>query len=156
MNFAIWGAPMSRLEARRFLADDAATSAYGAELAAQLTAGALVTLTGDLGAGKTALARAIIRTLLADPGLEVPSPSFALVQPYAGNGWTVLHADLYRLGDTAEIAELGLFDDPDAIIIIEWAERDPRLIAAATCAITLTLPIGGGRLATLSAPARIR
>ena len=147
---------MSRPEARRFLADDAATAAFGAELARQLTPGALVTLTGDLGAGKTALARAIIRTLLADPGLEVPSPSFALVQPYQGNGRTVLHADLYRLGAPGEIAELGLFDDPDAIIIIEWPERDPRLIAMATCAITLTFPSGGGRLATLSAPAQIR
>ncbi|MDB5507472.1 MAG: tsaE [Devosia sp.] len=144
------------MEATRFLADDAATATYGAELAAQLTPGALVTLSGDLGAGKTALARAIIRTLLADPELDVPSPSFALVQPYDGNGRMVLHADLYRLGDTAEIAELGLFDDPDAIVIIEWAERDPRLVAMATYVITLTLPAGGGRLATLSAANGIR
>ena len=67
---------------RRLLADDAATAALGAQPRRVLRPGDLVLLEGDLGAGKTALARAIIRTLAGDPRLDVPSPSFALVQPY--------------------------------------------------------------------------
>jgi len=67
---------------RIFLADDAATAVLGAELAAVLTPGALVLLSGGLGAGKTALARAMVRTLTGDPRMDVPSPSFPLVQPY--------------------------------------------------------------------------
>src|SRR5690606_1914607 len=76
------------------LADDAATAALGARLARVLTPGDRVVLAGGLGAGKTALARAIIRSLMGDPELDVPSPTFALVQPYEGRGLHVLHADL--------------------------------------------------------------
>ena len=79
---------------RIFLADDAATAALGAELAAELKPGALVLLSGGLGAGKTALARAIVRSLAGDPALDVPSPSVALGQPYEANGVPLLHPDL--------------------------------------------------------------
>src|SRR5882724_7697700 len=95
---------------RIFLSDDDATAALGARLATEVRAGDLVLLEGGLGAGKTALARAMIRTLLADAALEVPSPSFALVQPYEARGVPVLHADLYRLRSEREVDELGLFD----------------------------------------------
>lgn len=135
------------------LADDAATEALGAELAATLRPGDLVILEGDLGAGKTALARAIIRALADDPTLEVPSPTFALVQPYQTTKGPVLHADLYRLGDPREVDELGLLDNPDAIVLVEWAERSPEIIAAATLAVTLAIPPGGeGRRVTISRP----
>src|SRR5262245_31939427 len=100
---------------RIFLADDAATAALGIALAAELTPGALVLLSGGLGAGKTALARAMVRALAGDPAMDVPSPSFALVQPYEAQGATLIHADLYRLRDPREIDELGLFDRSDAI-----------------------------------------
>ena len=134
----------------RLLADDQATAAFGAELAARLQPGDLVILEGDLGAGKTALARAIIRTLADDPALEVPSPTFALVQPYQTPKGPVLHADLYRLGDPREVDELGLLDNSDAIVLIEWAERSPEIVEAATLAVHLEIPPGGaGRLVRL-------
>ncbi|MHA6689694.1 tRNA (adenosine(37)-N6)-threonylcarbamoyltransferase complex ATPase subunit type 1 TsaE [Devosia sp. A449] len=127
----------------RLLADDAATAALGAALAAMLAPGDLVVLNGDLGAGKTALARAIIRHLAGDPALDVPSPTFALVQPYDTAKGPVLHADLYRLGDPREVDELGLLDNPDAIVLVEWAERAPELVAAATLVVELAIPPGG-------------
>lgn len=134
-----------------FLPDDAATAALGAELAAQLTPGDLVILEGDLGAGKTALARAIIRALAGDEKLDVPSPTFALVQPYDTPRGSVLHADLYRLGDPREVDELGLLDNPDAIVLVEWAERSPEIVAAATVKIELSIPPGGeGRMVTIT------
>jgi len=135
---------------QRFLPDDAATTALGAELAARLAPGDLVVLEGDLGAGKTALARAIIRSLAGDAGLDVPSPTFALVQPYDTPRGPVLHADLYRLGDAREAEELGLLDNPDAIVLVEWAGRSPEIVAAATLVVTLAIPPGGeGRSARL-------
>lgn len=132
----------------QFLADDAATAAFGARLAAELQPGDLVLLEGGLGAGKTAMARAVIRTLMDDPTLDVPSPSFALVQPYQGQGHPILHADLYRLADAREIAELGLFDDAQSIVLVEWPERAPGLSERAALRIALSIPSDGiGRLA---------
>lgn len=125
------------------LADDAATAAFGARLARLLRPGDLVLLDGDLGAGKTALARAVIRTLVGDPRLDVPSPSFALVQPYEADGHPIVHADLYRLVDAAEIDELGLFDRDDAIVLVEWPERAPSLAARADLRVALSVPPGG-------------
>lgn len=134
----------------RFLADDDATAAFGAELAASLVPGDLVVLNGDLGAGKTALARAVIRTLVGDATMDVPSPTFALVQPYDAPSGPVLHADLYRLGDPREVDELGLLDNPEAIVLVEWASRAPELEAAASITIELAIPPGGvGRQVSL-------
>lgn len=133
-----------------FLPDDEATAALGATLAAELQPGDLVLLEGDLGAGKTALARAIIRSLAGDPALDVPSPTFALVQPYDTAKGPLLHADLYRLGDPREVDELGLLDNPGAIVLVEWAERAPDLRDAASLTVTLVVPPGGdGRLVTV-------
>ena len=134
------------------LPDDAATEALGARLARALRSGDLVLLDGDLGAGKTALARAVIRSLIGDPGLDVPSPSFALVQPYEGGGHAVLHADLYRLAAEREIDELGLFDRVDAIVLVEWPERAPSLRHQATIVVGLAIPADRhGRTATIDA-----
>ncbi|WIY53002.1 tRNA (adenosine(37)-N6)-threonylcarbamoyltransferase complex ATPase subunit type 1 TsaE [Devosia sp. YIM 151766] len=139
---------MTRSE--RFLADDAATAQFGAELALTLKPGEVVSLEGDLGAGKTALARAIIRTLADDPALEVPSPTFALIQPYETPRGPVLHADLYRLADAGEVEELGLLDDPEAIVLVEWADRAPQVLDAVTLSVALDMPPGGaGRLARM-------
>lgn len=136
---------------RIFLGDDAATAALGSRLAAELKPGDLVLLTGGLGAGKTALARALIRTLAGDPGLDVPSPSFALVQPYEANGLPLLHADLYRLREAREMDELGLFDRADAIVLVEWPERAPELFSRAGLSITLSIPADGqGRVAEIA------
>jgi tRNA threonylcarbamoyladenosine biosynthesis protein TsaE len=136
---------------RIFLADDAATAALGVRLAQGLAPGDVVLLEGGLGAGKTALARAMIRTLTGEAALEVPSPSFALVQPYATAGGPILHADLYRLRSPHELDELGLFDDPRAIVIIEWPERVPEVAVGATMSVALSVPSDhNGRIAEIT------
>lgn len=132
------------------LPDDDATAALGRRLAAVLRPGDLVLLKGDLGAGKTALARSVIRALVGDDLLDVPSPTFALVQPYEANGHPVLHADLYRLGGPREVDELGLFDRADAIVLVEWPERSDEVVERATAVVKLVVPaVGEGRLATV-------
>jgi tRNA threonylcarbamoyl adenosine modification protein YjeE len=137
-------------KAREFLADETATTALGARLAAGLKPGDLVLLVGGLGAGKTTLARAIVRTLAGDPELEVPSPSFALVQPYDTRNGLILHADLYRLAEAGDISELGLFER-EAIVLVEWPERVPALEQRATMTLRLEVPGDGqGRVAEIS------
>ncbi|WP_262692122.1 tRNA (adenosine(37)-N6)-threonylcarbamoyltransferase complex ATPase subunit type 1 TsaE [Kordiimonas aestuarii] len=103
------------------------TAALAASLAAVLQPGALVALTGDLGAGKSTFARAFIRARLANLEAEVPSPTFTLVQTYDDpNGIEIWHADLYRLSEAEEVYELGLDDArDDAICLIEWPDRMP-------------------------------
>ena len=103
------------------LKDEAATLAAGAMLAGLIRAGDVVTLSGDLGAGKTTLVRGLLWAL-GHAG-EVPSPSFALVQPYEALDPPVWHADLYRLEDPAELAELGLDSLGDSVLVVEWPER---------------------------------
>ena len=104
------------------LASEAATRAVGAVLAATLRPGDVIALSGDLGAGKSTLARAVIRAL-GWPG-EVPSPTFTLVQPYDPPDvrLPVWHCDLYRLDSPAQADALGLFET-DAALLIEWPER---------------------------------
>jgi tRNA threonylcarbamoyl adenosine modification protein YjeE len=130
-------------QTRHFLSDEAATTEFGTKLAAELRPGDVVLLKGDLGAGKSTLARALIRALVGDPRLEVPSPSFALVQPYEAEAGPVLHADLYRLGSAAEVDELGLLDRQDAILLVEWPERAPVLERLATVTLSLAIQPGG-------------
>jgi tRNA threonylcarbamoyl adenosine modification protein YjeE len=131
------------------LAGSAATEALGRRLAGLLRPGDLVLLVGDLGAGKTTLARALIRALMDDSGLDVPSPSFSLVQPYERPGLTLVHADLYRLAAAGEIEELGLFDNPEAIVLVEWPERAPHLFDEATVIVRLDLA-GDNRTADIA------
>lgn len=101
----------------------AATDAFGARLAASLRAGDVVALRGGLGAGKTALARAVIRARAGAP-IEVPSPTFTLLQHYPLHGLEVWHADLYRLADPDEASELGLDEAWEAgAVLIEWPDR---------------------------------
>lgn len=108
------------------LPDDAATARAGTALAAALRPGDVVFLAGPLGAGKSALARAVILARLAAEGRreEAPSPTYTLVQSYETASGPILHADLYRLSDPEEAVELGLLEpDPAALLLIEWAER---------------------------------
>lgn len=105
------------------LADEAATQALAVRLAPHLRAGDVVTLRGDLGAGKTALARFLIRHLAGDPAEEVPSPTFTLVQTYEHLSPPIWHFDLYRLTDPGEVVELGWEEARDACALVEWPER---------------------------------
>ena len=106
------------------LADEAATVDLARQIADVLRAEDLVTLSGDLGAGKTTFARALLRRLTQDPGLEVPSPTFTLMQVYETSEYPVVHADLYRIKSPEELAELG-WDEASlgALVIVEWPER---------------------------------
>jgi tRNA threonylcarbamoyladenosine biosynthesis protein TsaE len=135
------------------LPDEAATAAVGAALAPLLRAGDVVTLTGDLGAGKTALVRGILAALgLAD---EAPSPSYALVIPYAPPqvAVPVTHADLYRLERPDEVEELGLEDAlSDGVLLVEWPERAGEGNWPEALAIGLDYASGGGRNLTVSVP----
>ncbi|MEM9199132.1 MAG: tRNA (adenosine(37)-N6)-threonylcarbamoyltransferase complex ATPase subunit type 1 TsaE [Pseudomonadota bacterium] len=154
------------------LPDMQATAGFGAALAPLLGAGDTVLLEGPLGAGKTALARAIIQARLAADGAkdgstdgaseEVPSPSFTLVQVY-GAAPEIWHCDLYRLHSAQEVEELGLADAFDrALVLIEWPDRLGPLqpqrhirVALADAPVPPTpAPIGfeePGRLAQLTA-----
>lgn len=116
----------------RHLAIGEAQTEWLAELVAEIVgAGDLVTLSGDLGAGKTTFARALIRKLLDDRELEVPSPTFTLMQVYEGPKFPIVHADLYRIADPAELAELGWDEATDsALVLVEWAERAGDLLPA--------------------------
>jgi tRNA threonylcarbamoyl adenosine modification protein YjeE len=106
------------------LANETATAQLMADLALLIGPGDVITLSGDLGAGKTAAARAMIRHLADDEELEVPSPTFTLAQTYDLPAFPLLHADLYRVTDASELEEIGLAPLPDATVaLIEWPER---------------------------------
>ncbi len=106
------------------LANEAATAHLMADLALLLRPGDVITLSGDLGAGKTSAARALIRYLAGDDEFEVPSPTFTLAQTYDLPPYPVLHADLYRINDPSELEEIGLSPLPEGTLaVIEWPER---------------------------------
>jgi tRNA threonylcarbamoyl adenosine modification protein YjeE len=106
------------------LANENATANLMADLALLIGAGDVVTLSGDLGAGKTAAARALIRYLAGDPSIEVPSPTFTLAQSYELPPFPLVHADLYRINDATELEEIGLSPLPEGVVaLIEWPER---------------------------------
>lgn len=130
------------------LADDAATARAGAAIGRALRPGDAVMLSGDLGAGKTALARAAISSRLAAAGMpaeDIPSPTFTLVQIYEADA-QIWHADLYRLSGADEVWELGLVDAFDtAIVFVEWPERLGALTPARRLELSLTASEAGGR-----------
>jgi tRNA threonylcarbamoyladenosine biosynthesis protein TsaE len=110
---------------------EAETRAVAADLARQLAPGAVVLLSGDLGAGKTAFVRGLAEGLDLDPA-DVTSPTFTLVHEYRGGRLPLIHVDLYRL-ESADLAEIGLDDDLAAagVVAVEWPERLTREIAGA-------------------------
>jgi tRNA threonylcarbamoyl adenosine modification protein YjeE len=108
------------------LTNETATAYLMADLALLIGPGDVITLSGDLGAGKTAAARAMIRYLAGDDEAEVPSPTFTLAQTYDLPPFPVIHADLYRVNDPLELEEIGLSPLPEATVaLIEWPERAP-------------------------------
>jgi tRNA threonylcarbamoyladenosine biosynthesis protein TsaE len=134
------------------LADAAATESFGARLSPLLRAGDVIALYGALGAGKTTLARGLLRGL-GYRG-DVSSPTFPIVQAYAlpDTSIPLWHVDLYRIEDAAELDEIGLDEALEgAALVIEWPERLPFLWPDAL-RLTLSDEPGGGRALTASVP----
>lgn len=129
------------------LPDEAATAALGARLAGIARPGDVIALHGDLGAGKTTLARALIRQL-AGAETEAPSPTFTLVQTYETPGLAIWHFDLYRLENPGEARELGLEEAVDGLTLIEWPERLGRDLPRTRLEVRLSFE-GTGRIARL-------
>ena len=145
------------------LDDLAATEGLGRRLAAALRPGDSVLLEGPLGAGKTTLARALLRAVCRAPALEVPSPSYTLVQSYDAPGFTVSHFDLWRLESAAGAAEravneLGWDEAREGVVLVEWPDRLGALAPDDALTVTLRLQAKGAglRLATLSGWAQRR
>lgn len=137
------------------LPDEAATQALGRRLASVLRPGDAVCLSGPLGAGKSTLARALIRALTT-PGEEVPSPTFTLVQTYEAPRFPLAHFDLYRLGDPDEAYEIGLDEALDGgVALIEWPQRLDGRLPPDRLDIDIGFS-GDGRTARLSAHGSFR
>jgi tRNA threonylcarbamoyladenosine biosynthesis protein TsaE len=134
------------------LADAAASEEFGARLAVAIRPGDVITLAGPLGAGKTSIARGLLAALGLEE--EAPSPTFAIVQPYAPpeTRLPVMHVDLYRIEHVDELDELGLDEArEDSVLLIEWPERAPGRWPDAL-ALTLDFAPDGGRRLTATVP----
>lgn len=132
------------------LEDEQATTAFGAALAAVVRMGDVITLMGPLGVGKTALARGLLEGL-GHRG-EVPSPSFAIVQPYEDLEPPVWHADLFRIEDRSELDELGLEAADEGVLLVEWPERAGASAFPKALGLTLDFVEGGARRLTADVP----
>jgi tRNA threonylcarbamoyladenosine biosynthesis protein TsaE len=124
-------------------------AAFGARIADKLAPGDVVALTGDLGTGKTTLARAIIAALGHDG--EVPSPTYTIIETYDGLRLPLVHADFYRLEDPSEVAELGLDDYREgAALLAEWPDHAGGFAGEAGCLAIALEKVGEGREAVVS------
>ena len=133
---------------RLYLADETSTADLGARLAAVLDGrAAVIALQGDLGAGKTTLVRALLRSL--GVGGAVRSPTYTLVEPYEVGAQRVFHLDLYRLADPEELEYLGIRDLDGALQLIEWPERGEGWLPPVDLWLHLAYAEGPGRIATL-------
>lgn len=126
------------------------TADLGAALARGARSGDVIALTGPLGVGKTALARGFLGALGHEG--DVPSPSFAIVQPYEDVEPPVWHVDLYRIEGPAELDELGLDSLADAALLVEWPERAGEGAWPEALRLTLDFAQGGARRLTADVP----
>lgn len=126
------------------------TASIGAALSRAARKGDVITLSGPLGVGKTAFARGYIGGLGHDG--DVPSPSFAIVQPYEEVSPPVWHVDLYRIEDPSEIEELGLDAAADAVLLVEWPERAGAARWPDALALSLDFAPNGERILTAKVP----
>jgi tRNA threonylcarbamoyladenosine biosynthesis protein TsaE len=129
-----------------FLADEAATVAFGALLAHACKGRGLLTLQGNLGAGKTTLSRGLIQGL-GHKG-NVKSPTYTLVEPYETGDYRIFHYDLYRLSDPEELEFLGMREQlgSDCLTLVEWPEKGGNLLPMADLALTLAMEGTGRRI----------
>src|SRR5258707_5057063 len=122
------------------LPDEHATRRLAIDIANSLEGGDFVTLSGDPGGGKTTLVRTLIRYLAGDAAIEVPSPTFTLMQIYELPQFPLVHADLYRLSGPGELAELGFDDLPEgAVVLLEWPDRADGLLPPDRLDVSLPL-----------------
>ena len=135
---------------RLTLPDLAATESLAARAAASARAGDTILLEGPLGAGKTAFARAFLRAASGDPALDVPSPSYTLVQTYDLPHFRAHHFDLWRLDGPGALAELGWDDARADLVLVEWPDRLGGLRPGDALHIAFAHGAGGARTATLS------
>jgi tRNA threonylcarbamoyladenosine biosynthesis protein TsaE len=133
------------------LKNEQATQAFGARLAAVARPGDVITLSGPLGVGKTALARGLLEAL-GHRG-EVPSPSFAIVQPYDELDLPVWHVDLFRIEDRSELDELGLDAAEEGVLLVEWPERAGGSAWPQALGLSLEFAEEGSRRLTAEVPA---
>jgi len=130
-----------------YLAAESDTAALGAVIAASLRAGDVIHLHGDLGAGKTTLARALIQAL--QPDARVKSPTYTLLESYELPDFGLSHLDLYRISDPAELEYLGLRElAGDSVLVVEWPERGGASLPPPDLVIHLELA-GDGRMANV-------
>jgi tRNA threonylcarbamoyladenosine biosynthesis protein TsaE len=136
-----------------FAADEAALRRLGVALARALEPGLVLYLQGELGAGKTTLARAIVQQLL--PGARVKSPTYTLVESYATPRLVVHHLDLYRIADPEELVAIGVRDlaSDGAVLLVEWPERGAGQLPAADVELVLA-HAGDARQVALEARSR--
>ncbi len=132
------------------LPDLAATEALATAVAALARPGDAILLDGPMGAGKTTFARAFLRAASGDPTLEVPSPTFTLVQSYETRIGTVFHFDLWRLDGPGGLAELGWEEARDGIVLVEWPDRLGALRPADALSIELHINSQETRRAVVS------
>jgi tRNA threonylcarbamoyladenosine biosynthesis protein TsaE len=128
----------------------AATEALAATVAALARAGDAILLEGELGAGKSAFARAFLRAATGDPALEVPSPTFTLVQSYDTRIGVVQHFDLWRLEGPGGLTELGWDEARNGIVLVEWPDRLGPLRPAEALTVALHPTGADSRRAVLS------
>ena len=131
------------------LANLTATERFAARIATLAKPGDAILLSGDLGAGKTAFARAFLREASSNPALDVPSPSFTLVQTYDTRSGPVHHFDLWRLDGPSALAELGWDDARDDIVLVEWPDRLGSLTPPDALHLTFELAEGEARVVTI-------
>ena len=128
----------------------AATEALAARIAGLLRPGDTILLTGPLGAGKTALTRAVLRHLAGDPALDVPSPSYTLVQEYDLPAFPLTHFDLWRLDGPAGLVEIGWEAARGGVVVVEWPDRLGEHRPLDALSIDLTHGLADHRDAVLS------
>ena len=140
-------------ESRLTLIDEAATQALAASLAAKGRPGDVLLLSGPLGAGKTSFARAFIRACARDENLEIPSPTFTLLQTYDTPAGPIAHYDLWRLTGHRAMEELGWDEAQSGIVLVEWPDRLGPLAPPHALQLAISLS-GPGREIVISGEAR--
>ncbi|MDX8412619.1 MAG: tRNA (adenosine(37)-N6)-threonylcarbamoyltransferase complex ATPase subunit type 1 TsaE [Mariprofundales bacterium] len=128
------------MAAFKLLKDEDATEAAAKQLATTIEAGATIALYGELGAGKTLFSRALMRQLGVKDEV-IPSPTYAIIQPYQGDHFPIAHMDWYRMEDAESLFNIGIeaYLQPPWVSIIEWSQRASELLPASAYHITLTM-----------------